>query len=346
MSGEAAIVLRDGSEVVVRPITPEDREALAAAFDRLSPESRYRRFFTPLPRLSGTQLDYLTRVDHHDHEALVAFDPGTGDGVGVARYVRTGPAEAEPAIVVADDRHGLGLGTALLTALVRRAREEGITHFRANVLAGNQSAIRLVAGMGETTQRREGREVELLVSLAAPEIDAEHRLRELLREAAAETLAPAVTLLQRVTARPRATPRPAGERDYEAVIVAGTDGSPPAAAAVVHAAGLARALGCALHLVHVRRTPLAGAGGADGLPPELRGTRWELRRDEDIEVEVHARTGSPAVEIVDLATELGARMIVVGDHARSGAGRVLLGSVADAVLHHAPCDVLVVRSPS
>ena len=342
MSGGAAIALRDGSEVVIRPIAPEDRDALAAAFDRLSPESRYRRFFTPLPRLSSTQLDYLTRVDHHDHEALVAVDPATRDGIGVARYVRTGPAEAEPAVVVADDWHGKGLGTAMLSALVRRAREEGITHFRANVLATNQPAIRLVEAMGKTTRRRDGREVELLVALPAPEMAPEHRLRGLLREAAAETLTPAVTLLQRVTARPRATPRPAGERDYEAVIVAGTDGSEPAGAAVEHAAGLARALGCALHLVHVRRTPLAGG---DALPPELRGTRWRLRRDEDIEVEVHARTGSPAVEIVDLAAELSARMIVVGDHARSNAERVLLGSVADAVVHHAPCDVLIVRSP-
>jgi len=335
---EAAIVLRDGSEVAIRPIGPEDRDALAAAFDRLSPESRYRRFLSPLPRLSSSQLDYLTRVDHHDHEALVAVDPGTRDGLGVARYVRTRPAEAEPAVVVADDWHGRGLGGALLRALVRRARQEGVTHFRANVLASNQAAIRLVEAMGETTRRRDGREVELVVALAAPETHAEQRLLDLLRGAAAGTLTPAVSLLQRFAARPRAAP---GERGRAAVILAGTDGSARAAAAVEHAAGLAAALGCALHVLHVRRLRLEDD---DELTRALRGTRWRLSREHAIEVELHDRTGSPAVELADLAAELGARMLVVGDHTRSDLERVLLGSVADGVAHHAPCDVLIVRS--
>jgi GNAT superfamily N-acetyltransferase len=112
------VTLRDGARVLIRPITPDDREALRAGFERLSDESRYRRFMSPIPRLTDGQLDYLTRIDHHDHEALAAVD-STGDGgiVGVARFVRSGEAEAEPAIVVADDWQGKGLGTALLEAL-------------------------------------------------------------------------------------------------------------------------------------------------------------------------------------------------------------------------------------
>ena len=117
------VELRDGSRVVIRPIEPDDRAALVAGFERLSAESRYRRFFGPITHLSERDLDYLTRVDHHDHEALVAFEDGTGDGVGVARYVRTGPDVAEPAIVVADDWHGRGAGSRLLDALVKRAQE-------------------------------------------------------------------------------------------------------------------------------------------------------------------------------------------------------------------------------
>jgi hypothetical protein len=61
--------LRDGSIIELREIRPEDKAALVAGFDRLSPESRYRRFFTPLERLTETDLAYLTEVDHHDHEA-------------------------------------------------------------------------------------------------------------------------------------------------------------------------------------------------------------------------------------------------------------------------------------
>src|SRR4051794_17974634 len=103
-----AALLPDGAKVLVRAIDPDDRDLLAAAFERLSPESRYRRFFSPLQRLSSRQLDHLTRVDHVDHEALLAIDEDAGDLVGVARYVRTGPGEAEPAMVVADDWQGRG----------------------------------------------------------------------------------------------------------------------------------------------------------------------------------------------------------------------------------------------
>jgi hypothetical protein len=81
--------LRDGAAIEIRPVTPADRETLRQGFERLSPESRYRRFFGPQPELSERDLDYLTDVDHHNHEALVATDPDTGDAVGVARFVRT-----------------------------------------------------------------------------------------------------------------------------------------------------------------------------------------------------------------------------------------------------------------
>jgi acetyltransferase len=85
------VQLRDGTRVLIRPIEPEDRTALAEGFQHLSPESRYRRFFAPVIGLSEGDLDYLTRVDHHAHEALVAVEETTGEGVGVARYVQTSP---------------------------------------------------------------------------------------------------------------------------------------------------------------------------------------------------------------------------------------------------------------
>jgi hypothetical protein len=71
--------------LTIRPIAATDRDALAESFERLSPESRYLRFFSAISQLSSAQLDYLTDVDHHDHEALVAVDDATGDIVGVAR---------------------------------------------------------------------------------------------------------------------------------------------------------------------------------------------------------------------------------------------------------------------
>ena len=78
---------------------------------------------TPIAELSESQLRYLTEVDHDDHEALIAFDAATGDGVGVARFVRLedDPTSAEAAITVIDEWQGRGLGTALCPA-ARRAR--------------------------------------------------------------------------------------------------------------------------------------------------------------------------------------------------------------------------------
>ena len=115
--------LRDGTEVDIRAIEPGDKALLAEAFSRLSPESRYRRFFRPLKELRDSDLRYLTEIDHADHEALVAI-AADGSLVGVARYVRSEEERelAEVAVTIVDDWHGRGVATELLRALVDRAR--------------------------------------------------------------------------------------------------------------------------------------------------------------------------------------------------------------------------------
>ena len=147
--------LRDGSSIELREVRPDDKEAIAMGFARLSPESRYRRFFSSLDRLSATDLAYLTEVDHHDHEAVIAFDDG-GETVGVARYVRgEEPDTAEVAVVVVDDWQGKGAGTALLERLTERASENGIERFVALVLQENAEAIELFRSIdAETTGPR------------------------------------------------------------------------------------------------------------------------------------------------------------------------------------------------
>ena len=82
------ITLRDGARVTLRPIAPQDKPLLAASFERLSEESRYRRFFTVKKELSAAELDYLVDVDHRVHEAIIAIDPSSGEALGIARYVR------------------------------------------------------------------------------------------------------------------------------------------------------------------------------------------------------------------------------------------------------------------
>ena len=193
--GGAKIRLADGTRMIIRPIEPADARLLASAFAELSPESRYRRFFTPMKELDAQHLAYLTDVDHHDHEALVAIDVSSGSCAGVARYVRVTPEMAEPAVVVGDRWQGLGLGTKLLEELADRARTEGVTRFAGVVLAENQDAIRLLQRLG-AIPAASGPELNFEIDLLDDD-RAHPTLRELVRALAAGLLAPARALVGR-----------------------------------------------------------------------------------------------------------------------------------------------------
>ena len=162
--------LSDGSRIEIRPLTGADKTGLAAGLQRLSPLSRYRRFLSPTPELSATQLAYLTEVDHHDHEALVAVDPSSRDGLGVARYVRSRehPEEAQVAVAVADDWQRRGLGTVLLRHLAARAREEGITSFSGLLLRDNAPMRHLLETLGQVDVKDASTDT-LEVSLRIPD---------------------------------------------------------------------------------------------------------------------------------------------------------------------------------
>jgi nucleotide-binding universal stress UspA family protein/RimJ/RimL family protein N-acetyltransferase len=330
---QTAVELDHGARVVIRRIAPEDRQALVAAFERLSPESRYRRFFAPVAKLSERELDYLTLVDHHDHEALIAADEATGDCVGVARFVRTEPDVAEPAIVVADDWQGRGLAGHLLDALVERARAEGIRRFVAPVLADNAAAIRTLERLGETTREAMGREVQLSIALpdeGRPSLP----LRELLRNAAGGVVVPARTLWERlVWGRRPATVRPRN------AIVVGTDGSRPAGEAVRAAGELARLTGASVHLVTAHRLILDDRAELEEL---LRRTSESLR-ERGVDVVAHLRRGDAADALMDVASQHEARLIVVGPRDLGGSG-LLQSSVSEDVAKRAPCNVLLVRN--
>jgi GNAT superfamily N-acetyltransferase len=129
--------LPDGARVILRPLGPEDRQLLVEGFARLSESSRYRRFFTVMRELDDTMLSYLTEIDHHDHEALIALEGETGAGIGIARYVRSEPGSevAEFAVAVIDARQRRGVGRALLRRLATRARQEGVRIVTATVKA-------------------------------------------------------------------------------------------------------------------------------------------------------------------------------------------------------------------
>jgi RimJ/RimL family protein N-acetyltransferase len=139
-------VLRDGSEVLIRPIQSGDAPFLADGFARLSARSRQLRFLTVRQELSPAELRYFTDIDHHDHEVLGAVDRGSGRGVGVARYVRSAEDSqaAQISVTVIDEWRGRGLGTELVAQLSERAREEGIRRFTALVTADNAAMADLL----------------------------------------------------------------------------------------------------------------------------------------------------------------------------------------------------------
>lgn len=179
------VTLGNGRTVLIRPIEAGDKQRMVEAFERLSPESRYRRFFAPMHELSAEQLAYLTEVDHRDHEALVALDESGSQGLGVARYVRDAEDRtiAEVAVTVVDDWQRMGIGTLLAARLAERAREEGITHFSALVQADNRLVLDMVRSLGEVRSQSEGS--ELLLDVALPDAaETRRRIRAVLREAA------------------------------------------------------------------------------------------------------------------------------------------------------------------
>ncbi|HZO79699.1 MAG TPA: GNAT family N-acetyltransferase [Solirubrobacteraceae bacterium] len=145
-----ALVLRDGAEILIRPLGPRDRAGLAALFSGLSSESRYRRFHVPKRELSDSELVFFTDVDHVGHEALAAIDPHDGSIVGVARYVQCDdrPRVAAAAFEVADEWQRKGIAAALAERLVDRARVNGFDRLTATTRWENLPARGLLRCLG------------------------------------------------------------------------------------------------------------------------------------------------------------------------------------------------------
>lgn len=187
MNSSQRALLRDGSVVLIRPVETDDDDLLAEGFDRLSARSRRLRFLSGKSRLSKAELAYLTRVDHHDHEAIGALDPEDGRGLGVARYIRSSRHSdcAEVAVAVVDEWQHRGLGSELLARVTQRAREEGIDRFTALVSSNNLAVAALLRDSGAAVHRlyQQGGETEYLIHLPSQGLG--HDLSNMLRAVAA-----------------------------------------------------------------------------------------------------------------------------------------------------------------
>ena len=143
---EADVLLADGGVAHLRPIRPSDGERLVAFYDRVSPESKYLRFFAPYPRLSDRDVKRFTEVDYVDR---VAFIVTLGDEmIAVGRYDRVEGDHAEVAFLIEDAHQGRGIAQLLLEHLAQAARERGIRRFVAEILPDNRRMAKVFADAG------------------------------------------------------------------------------------------------------------------------------------------------------------------------------------------------------
>ena len=131
-----------------------------------------------------------------------------------------------------------------------------------------------------------------------------------------------------------------------------TDFSHCSDAALPVATSLARDTGAKLLIVHVEEPPMAYGGGEMyyGMPdPMADDLRTMLQRvappDPKVPYEHHLLIGDPATAVAELAAKEGTDLIVMGTHGRTGLRRLLMGSVAEAIVRRAPCPVFIMKEP-
>lgn len=136
-TGPEPFRLRDGRELSIRRIRPDDAPRLGDFASRLSPNALRLRFFTPIHSLDPKFLERLANVDFCERAAFVATFPGEDEIVAVGRYADDGDGVAEVAFTVLDELQGNGIASELLSHLAQLARANGYEEFTATLLAEN-----------------------------------------------------------------------------------------------------------------------------------------------------------------------------------------------------------------
>ncbi|WP_310452960.1 GNAT family N-acetyltransferase [Sulfuritalea sp.] len=142
---------KDGTQVTIRPIKPEDVRMEQEFVKALSPEARYMRFMNTIREVSPAQLVRLTQIDYDREMAFVAIidADGADKEIGVVRYATNPDGEScEFAIVVADDWQGKGLARRLMGILIDTARSNGLRYMHGDFLAENSRMLAFVSSLG------------------------------------------------------------------------------------------------------------------------------------------------------------------------------------------------------
>jgi CRP-like cAMP-binding protein len=161
------IQVRDGTQLLLRPVLPGDSERTVHGHIYFSPDTLYRRFMTPrLP--TPAMMHYLSEVDYVDHFVWVVTDGD--DPVADARFVRDGndPTVAEIAFTVADAYQGRGIGTFLISALAIAAEVGGIERFSARMLSDNVAMRAIMDRYGAIWQREDVGVITTVIDVPRP----------------------------------------------------------------------------------------------------------------------------------------------------------------------------------
>ena len=146
----ASETLRNGLAIRIRALRPDDSQRIVEAFNKLEPETIYRRFFRYKKEVSEADLKMIREMDFEHRVALVATLIENGREIIIASSSYSVYAErtAELAFIVEEDYQGLGIAQRLLRHLGMIARDRGITTFTAEVLFQNVAMLKVFKACG------------------------------------------------------------------------------------------------------------------------------------------------------------------------------------------------------
>ncbi len=156
---------RDGREVEIRALRPDDRDDMLAAVSRAGALSLQRRFFAVKRGFSEKEIDFFMNIDFTNHVALAALAEEEGRKViiGGGRYIITDAGTAEIAFVVIDEYQGQGIGTLLMRHLAVIGRRAGLKNLIAEVLPENAAMRKVFSKFGFQARRENDPQVVHLV---------------------------------------------------------------------------------------------------------------------------------------------------------------------------------------
>ncbi|MDP2968039.1 MAG: bifunctional acetate--CoA ligase family protein/GNAT family N-acetyltransferase [Deltaproteobacteria bacterium] len=160
--------LSEGTEVLLRPIRPEDEPAEHEMLSSLSKETLRTRFFSAIKDISHEWLILFCNIDYDRHMAIVAEvqENGKKKIIGVARLIMNPDlTSGELAVLVHDRFQGKGLGYKFVEVLIGIAREKGLEDIRAEVLTENKRMLKILRRLGFTTQWLPGGTSEAVLKL-------------------------------------------------------------------------------------------------------------------------------------------------------------------------------------